>query len=121
MSRVETFLDLLRYRGDIHKPAYARVTWGDFTFQGVLKSATARLVLFDTSGVPLRAKIEASFEQVVSENERVAEEKTSSPDVDRVWVVQQGDRIRYIEHFRLVLSNVQGSHPTSCPRSHLCQ
>lgn len=92
-DRVNAFMGLLEYRGDIHKPAYAKVIWGDFTFQGVIASATAKYTLFDVEGVPLRAKIDASLTEVVNEAERIAEEKTSSPDVDRMWVVRQGDRL----------------------------
>ncbi|QDU68935.1 CIS tube protein [Engelhardtia mirabilis] len=93
LERVERFLGLLRFRGRQHIPPHCKVMWGGFTFQGVLKSASANFVLFDKQGVPLRAKISAEFEQVVSRKARIAEEKKSSPDVDRVWVVQAGDRL----------------------------
>ena len=72
--------------------------WGGFTFQGVLKAANATFVLFDKQGVPLRARISADFEEVVSRKARIAAEKKSSPDVDRVWVVRAGDRLDRIAH-----------------------
>ena len=51
--------------------------------EAVLADATSKL----------RAKVDASFEEVVSGRERIATEASSSPDVDRVWRVQSGDRI----------------------------
>ncbi len=98
LDRVDRFLSLLRYRGTIHSPPFCRVQWGGFIFKGVLKSANAQFVLFDKSGAPLRAKISAKFEEVVSQELRIAEEMKSSPDVDRVWLVQSGDRIDRIAH-----------------------
>jgi len=97
-ERVDAFLTLLEYRGTEHEPPYAEVTWGKFRFQGVLKSATTEYLLFERDGSPLRAKIKASFEEVVSSRDRIAEESSSSPDVDRVWLVRSGDRIDRIAH-----------------------
>lgn len=98
MLQVKQFLGLLQYRGDIHKPPYVEVMWGLFTFQGVLKSATAKFVMFDKFGCPIRAKIDAEFQQIVNESTRLAEEQTSSPDVNRVWPVREGDRIDQIAY-----------------------
>lgn len=98
LERVERFMGLLDFRGNQHRPPHCKVKWGGFTFQGVLKSADATFVLFDGDGVPLRAKVAASFEQVVSRKARIAAEKKSSPDVDRVWVVRAGDRLDRVAH-----------------------
>ena len=93
MLKVQLFLALMRYRGEDHNPPYLLVTWGDFAFQGVLKTATAKFTMFSRFGFPVRATIDAEFVQVVSDSERIDEDKKSSPDVNRVWRVHEGDRI----------------------------
>ena len=81
------------YMGTIHGPPYVRLIWGDFFFQGALTSASAKFTMFNKYGCPIRARIEASFEQVVTEKERVAGERKSSPSVHRVWRIRDADRI----------------------------
>lgn len=92
-GRVDRLLSLLEYRGTEHEPPYVKVLWGNLVFRGVMKRASVKFELFDREGSPLRAKVDASFEEVVSGRERIATEASSSPDVDRVWRVQSGDRI----------------------------
>src|SRR5215208_6398691 len=86
---VKAFLDLLRYDGTQHKPLYMRVVWGGasggLNFPCFLKSATAAYTLFNREGEPLRARVNASFEEVVAPDERLAREKKASPDLFRVW------------------------------------
>lgn len=91
--RVDAVLALLEYHGDEHEPPYVMLSWGDLKFHGVLKAARTHYQLFDSEGAPLRAKVTATFEEVVSNRDRIAEESSRSPDMDRVWVVRSGDRI----------------------------
>lgn len=92
-TRLNLLLGLMRYRGDLHRPAFVTVSWGSFKFKGVLLSATTQFTLFDTQGRPIRVKITAELEEAMSETDRLAIERTSSPDVNRVWMVRDGDRI----------------------------
>lgn len=97
-GRLNDFLDLMRYRGDNHKPRYLRLRWGWLDFRCVLTDATVTLVLFDRSGEPLRARIAASFQEVIEERERINEERSSSPDLFQVWEVEEGDTLDGIAH-----------------------
>jgi len=94
---VKQFLGLLRYEGSEHKPLYMRVVWGGpsggLDFPCFLKSATAAYTLFNRDGEPLRARVNASFEEVIHPKVRLALERKSSPDLFRVWLVQEGDRL----------------------------
>jgi hypothetical protein len=96
-DKVKRFLNLLRYEGNQHKPLYMRVVWGGkdggLDFPCFLKSATAAYTLFNRKGEPLRARVNASFEEVVDPKVRVALEKKQSPDLFRVWLVHEGDRL----------------------------
>jgi nucleoid-associated protein YgaU len=97
---VKEFLDLLRYDGSSHKPLYMRVIWGGpsggLDFRCFLKSATAAYTLFNREGEPLRVRINASFEEVVDPKERLRLEDKQSPDLFRVWIVHDGERLDQI-------------------------
>lgn len=99
---VHKFLDLMRYKGDRHKPHYLRLLWGGQTggldFRCALMNATATYTLFNRNGEPIRAKVTAGFEEVMSESERAATEKKSSPDLHRVWRVQDGESLDLIAY-----------------------
>ena len=90
------FLDLMKYQGDAHEPYFLKICWGTLVFPGVLKSATVNYTLFNQGGLPLRAKIDASFEQVVPASDTMAEADPSSPDLTHVWEVRDGDRLDHI-------------------------
>jgi Contractile injection system tube protein/LysM domain len=97
-QRVNDFLKLMKYRGDKHKPRYLWVRWGWLTFRCVLKTATASFTLFDRDGEPIRARVNASFEEVIQDHERVNEEAASSPDLHRMWRVEEGQTIDAIAY-----------------------
>jgi hypothetical protein len=97
-ERVSDFLDLMKYRGDQHKPRYLWVRWGPLDFRGVMKTASANFTLFDREGRPLRAKVNAAFEEVVEDRERVNTESASSPDLHRVWRVREHEGLDAIAY-----------------------
>ncbi len=97
-ERVKEFLGLMRFRGEDHRPAYLRVRWGPLDLPCVLKTATAAFVLFNRTGEPLRARIAASFEEVMGEQERVNRERASSPDLFQSWIVEEGESLDAIAH-----------------------
>jgi hypothetical protein len=47
--------------GDLHRPYYLAVLWGTFMIECVLTAMTVNYTLFDSDGVPLRAKVNCSF------------------------------------------------------------
>lgn len=48
-------------RGTIHRPSYLMVQYGPFINVCVLKSSTVTYTMFDITGLPIRAKLSASF------------------------------------------------------------
>ena len=63
-DELEKFLDLCaRMNGEIHRPNYLKVSWGDLILRSVLKSATIAYTLFKPDGKPLRAKVTAVFSE----------------------------------------------------------
>ncbi len=97
---VDRVLALLRYEGDGHRPRFVRLVWGGqeggLYFQCYLKSAAVAFTLFARSGEPIRAKVQATFEEVLDPDDRRAIENRTSPDLRRVWHVQEGESLDLI-------------------------
>jgi hypothetical protein len=82
------------YDGEIHKPHYLIVFWGsDIEFHCVLSDLEVNYTLFDSTGFPVRVKINATFMSYLSDQTRLSMDKVSSPDLTHYRKVQQGDRL----------------------------
>ncbi|CAM1362504.1 CIS tube protein [Tenacibaculum xiamenense] len=81
------------YNGNIHRPNYVKVQWGDISFNGVLTSFNTSYTLFKPDGSPLRAKVSLAFDSFISAKERKQREKKSSPDMTHIINVVQGDSL----------------------------
>lgn len=86
------------YYGNQHGPNYVKILWGKQLFKGVLTSMDVTFTLFDRHGVPLRAKIAATFLECISDTHRVKEDKNSSPDLTHVRTVLEGDTLPLMAH-----------------------
>jgi len=78
-------------RGAIHRPPYLLVQYGTFINTCVLKSSTVTYTMFDMFGLPIRAKISASFTErtVGALNDILG--MLSSPDLTHQVTVKEGD------------------------------
>ncbi|MFI9550368.1 CIS tube protein [Nonomuraea endophytica] len=92
-DRLNALLALAKLRSDTHQPPYLRLSWADYYFQGVLTSADVTYQLFDRAGKPLRAKVKASFQEVIAPSDRANVERKASPDLYQTWLVSEGDTI----------------------------
>ncbi|SHO54748.1 CIS tube protein [Vibrio quintilis] len=81
------------YRGSQHEPNKVKIFWGTLTFQGRLSSMSVSYTLFNSSGTPLRAKVSLSFKGYLSEEEKEAEAKKSSPDLTHLVEFKAGDTL----------------------------
>jgi hypothetical protein len=77
--------------GDIHRPNYLIVQFGTFICECYLISSRITYTLFDEAGIPLRAKINATFKERVSSVINAALNMLSSPDLTHSKVVEEGD------------------------------
>jgi hypothetical protein len=77
--------------GDIHRPNYLIIQWGTFIRECVLVNSRITYTLFDSNGIPLRAKVNATFlERTDSKLNQIAS-MFSSPDLTHSRMVLQGD------------------------------
>lgn len=93
-KEVEKFQVVTGYNGKIHRPSYLKVMWGKLQIKRcVLKSASIAYKMFESSGVPLRAVITASFTDNSDDKTRVAMAQDQSSDLTHVRLVKAGDNL----------------------------
>lgn len=93
-DEIEKFLTVCgKEDGEIHRPFYLKITWGNLVSKCILKSADISYNLFKPDGYPLRAKVNASFVENIDDVLRTAEEGKSSPDLSHYIVVTEGENL----------------------------
>ena len=87
-----------KIEGDIHRPNFLKLLWGDLSFNCVLKELKIDYTFFKPDGSPLRAMVNGTFMQVVDEKRRSAEQGKNSPDLTHVRYVKEGDTLPLMTH-----------------------
>jgi hypothetical protein len=82
--------------GDIHRPNYLIIQWGTFIRDCELSSSTITYTLFDSNGIPLRAKVNATFIERKSSKLNQIASMFSSPDLTHFRQVQEGDLLPFM-------------------------
>ena len=80
-----------RMKDKDHRPPYLLVQYGPFISTCILKSSSITYTMFDMSGVPIRAKISASFTERTPKLLGNIISMFSSPDLTHKVVVKEGD------------------------------
>lgn len=94
-SQVDHFTSVCAtYYGDLHGPCHVKILWGEQLFKGVLTSMNVTYTLFNKDGIPLRAKISATFIAAMFDTHRVKTEKDNSPDLTHERTVLEGDTLQ---------------------------
>lgn len=83
-------------KGETHKPYNLQLNWGAFEFRGFLDSATTNYKLFNSSGLPIRATVNATFAESLSKREQTTATNQGSPDITHVRIVEEGDTLPLI-------------------------
>lgn len=84
--------------GEIHRPHFLCLQWGEFLFPCILSNLDLNYTLFKPNGDPLRIKASATFLNYIAQKERVAREKKRSPDLTHVRKIKAGDRLDLVTH-----------------------
>lgn len=77
--------------GIMHRTPYLIMQYGTFISDCVITSSTITYTLFDQSGIPLRAKVSASFTERTESTLNAIASMFSSPDLTHIREVQPGD------------------------------
>src|SRR5262249_19086351 len=93
-QKVADFQQVTGYNGDIHRPNYLKIVWGNLQVRRcILKSASIAYKLFQPSGVPMRAVITAVFADNSDDQTGVGIAADKSPDLTHVRMVRDGDTL----------------------------
>jgi nucleoid-associated protein YgaU len=93
-AELEKFLVLTtKNDGDIHRPYFLKLSWGNLVSYCVTTSVEITYTLFYPDGRPLRAKVAAVFTENIEDTLRVAEEGNNSPDLTHWRIVKDGDTL----------------------------
>jgi hypothetical protein len=96
-TEINNFKDVVfTYNGDIHRPNYLKLTWGNFFFKGQVESMQLTYTAFSAEGDPQRAYADVTFLQTKEQATRLSEENKSSPDLTHLYSVKEGDTITMI-------------------------
>lgn len=93
-TEIKKFLQVTyNYSGDIKRPNYLKIYWGDEIASCVLKSADVDYSMFRSDGSPLRATIKASFQEDVVDELRDPKASRASIGQDKITRIKDGDTL----------------------------
>lgn len=96
-AQIELFLQLTHERDpEEHQPPKLTLVWGTFIFDCRLVSANIEYMMFNPSGRPLRAKIDATFKGDRPRVLQAAMDKLFSADLTHVRLVKAGETLPLI-------------------------
>lgn len=85
---------IYNYEGDIHRPYYILLQWGDnFIFKGLLTNFDLTYNFFKPDGTPLRAKVSLKFISYVDPTTLSKKDNNQSPDITHLVDVMAGDSL----------------------------
>lgn len=91
---VKKFTELVsKFQGDIHRPYYLLIIWGNLKFTCVCSKVDVKYTLFNPDGMALRATIDATFTQSKDYKTKTQEANTNSPDLTHLRTVSAGDTL----------------------------
>lgn len=85
--------DLLLPNRHTHAPPLCVVHWGNLEFPGVLASVRERFLLFNYTGVPLRATVDVVFREYRPASVQTDEPPRASPDRTKLRPFRRGDTL----------------------------
>jgi nucleoid-associated protein YgaU len=79
-----------------HAPPVLLFTWGSLTFTCVLARASQKFVMFRPDGVPVRARVQVTFNEFRNGDLEAKEVKRETADYSRLHVVVEGETLSAI-------------------------
>jgi hypothetical protein len=79
-----------------HAPPVLLFTWGSLSFTCVLAKASQRFIMFRSDGVPLRARLQVTFNEFINAEVEAKEIKRETADYSHEHVVLEGETLSTI-------------------------
>lgn len=84
---------LYSYNSEAHRPPFVMIAYGEILFKGQLKSMDTDYLLFNSEGIPFRAKVSLTFSGYCEKNESNKINGKLSPDMSRIITLKGGDTL----------------------------
>jgi len=88
--------DLMNIDPTIHAPPVLLFTWGSLTFTCVLARASQKFIMFRPDGIPVRARLQVTFNEFINAELESKEIKRSTADYTHLHVVREGETLHSI-------------------------
>lgn len=85
--------DLMNIDPTTHAPPVLLFTWGSFAFSCVLARTSQRFVMFRSDGIPVRARLQVTFNEIRNLELEAKEIKRETADYSTYHVVKQGETL----------------------------
>ena len=90
------FMKLMEIDGDLHAPPVLLFSWASLQFCCVLARASQRFIMFGDDGTPVRARINATFNEFIDPEREAKRVNRRTADFTKVHVVRQGETLSMI-------------------------
>jgi hypothetical protein len=92
----QPIVDLMAINPDTHAPSAVLVAWGSLTFTGVLAKVSQKYTMFLETGVPVRARLQVTFQEFVTALQEAKEIGRQTADYTRQYRLAQGETLSQV-------------------------
>lgn len=89
-------VDLMAINADTHAPPIVLFSWGGLTFTGVLGRVVQKFTMFRDDGVPIRARLQVSFQEWKTAADEAKEVRRQTSDYTRRYRPTQGETLAQV-------------------------
>lgn len=97
-SLTKKIVGLTQIDGQQHRPPICEFIWGSLKFKGVVTEVKSNYTMFTESGMPVRARLEVTFQSVMDAAESKKKSPFESPDRTKYRTVEQGMQLWHIAY-----------------------
>ncbi len=95
-KKVQLITRLMDIEPSIHAPPVLLFTWGSLSFTCVLAKVNQKYNMFDPTGVPVRAKLQVTFNEFRNAELEAKEVKRETADYTKTYTVNGGETLSSI-------------------------
>lgn len=95
-DEVKAITDLMEIDPSIHAPPLLCFSWGSLKFTCVLARASQRYIIFNPDGVPVRARVQVTFNEFLNDELEAKEIKRETADYTKMHTVIAGETLSVV-------------------------
>jgi Contractile injection system tube protein len=92
----QKIVDLMAIERETHAPPVVVFSWGGLSFTGVVSRVNQRFTMFLDSGVPVRARLQVTFQEWKTAVQEAKEVRRQTSDYTRIHRLAQGETLAQV-------------------------